>query len=256
MIRAASLDDLAVIAAIGEACGVEPTESAQDEPYVRHLLAVGQVVVDEAGTGFAATVDVGGVTMLCDLFVRPEARSRGLGDQLLRGLFDGPRMTFSSQDPRALALYLRHGMTPRWPLLYLSGPAVAIDGPFEVVPVTADQAAIADETITSISREATYAYWSTRPGAGCFIVRDAGTTVGAGCRGEGVLIHLAAAASAPSVLMSALAALSGRLSLCVPGSHATALVAAGFRIDDFDVFFTSGPDPLDHGLVVMSPGLV
>ena len=47
---------------------------------------------------------------------------------LLATVLDGSeeRYTFSSSDPRAMPIYARAGMRPRWPLLYLHGPAPEI----------------------------------------------------------------------------------------------------------------------------------
>jgi hypothetical protein len=227
-----------------------------------HLFAQGHVAVADAPApiGFAATTDVGGATMLCDLFVQPDARSGGAGDALLSFVLPaGPRMTFSSKDPRALALYLRHGMSPRWPLLYLCGPPPA-RAPLPVDLVPATEAAAVEATLTGATRADAYQYWTSRPGAGAFVVRDNDFPVAAGCFGASELTHLVVTpgTDATAPIMSALTLLIDRVSLCVPGHHpvAVSLMSAGFRIDDFDTFFTSGPDPTDAGLVIAAPGLV
>ncbi|KAA9374452.1 GNAT family N-acetyltransferase [Microbispora cellulosiformans] len=87
----------------------------------------GTVVVAEVdGTiaGFGATLPRGRITHLGDLFVLPDHQSSGAGRMILSRLLpsDAPMMTFASADLRALALYVRRGMRPRCPLLYLSRP--------------------------------------------------------------------------------------------------------------------------------------
>ncbi|GAA4212050.1 GNAT family N-acetyltransferase [Microbispora amethystogenes] len=87
----------------------------------------GTVVVGEVdGTiaGFGATLPRGRITHLGDLFVLPDHQSSGAGRMILSRLLPSgaPMMTFASADLRALALYVRRGMRPRCPLLYLSRP--------------------------------------------------------------------------------------------------------------------------------------
>ena len=60
---------------------------------------------------------------LAELFVRPDRLGRGIGGRLLTEVMAGneERVTFASSDPRALPLYVRHGMRSVEPLLYLRG---------------------------------------------------------------------------------------------------------------------------------------
>jgi len=140
-VRDATEDDLPGIAEVSVA---SDTDSGTDVEYVRHLMHDGTVAVAIANgrpIGFAAALPVGGVTMLADLFVRPDAQSAGAGRRLLDHVFAGStnRMTCASHDPRAIALYTRAGMTVRWAVLYLSGPALPPGGPAS--PITTEQAA-------------------------------------------------------------------------------------------------------------------
>jgi GNAT superfamily N-acetyltransferase len=85
------------------------------------------LVAESAGRviAYGGVVDIGGTTMLTDLFVAADSRGRGVGTKLLVELFAGTsrRMTFSSKHPAAHAVYRRSGMEPQWQLLYLKGPA-------------------------------------------------------------------------------------------------------------------------------------
>src|SRR5262249_30184879 len=108
-VRDATEDDLPGIAEVSVA---SDTDSGTDVEYVRHLMHDGTVAVAIANgrpIGFAAALPVGGVTMLADLFVRPDAQSAGAGRRLLDHVFAGStnRMTCASHDPRAIALYTR-----------------------------------------------------------------------------------------------------------------------------------------------------
>jgi hypothetical protein len=68
------------------------------------------------------------VAHLAELFVRPDRLGRGIGGRLLTEVMAGTeeRVTFASSDPRALPLYVRHGMRPVEPLLYLRGDRRAV----------------------------------------------------------------------------------------------------------------------------------
>ena len=70
---------------------------------------------------FAAVVERAGVAHLADLFVLPERFGQGIRGQLLAEILGDAAMrtTFASSDPRALPLYVRNGMIPLSPNLYL-----------------------------------------------------------------------------------------------------------------------------------------
>jgi GNAT superfamily N-acetyltransferase len=86
-----------------------------------------RVAEDDTGRviGFGGSVSWdgprGALTYLADLFIAPNAQSHGVGQALLRALplRTGERCVHASVDPRAAALYIRAGMTPRWPNLWL-----------------------------------------------------------------------------------------------------------------------------------------
>src|SRR4051812_8308876 len=117
-------DDLPAVAKIAPA---NDEMVGTDPRYVSHLREHGGVFVAEVDGGLAGYCGVrlaGDVTLLSDLFVVPARHGGGTGRRLLDAALDdtpGERLTFASRDPRAMSLYVRYGMTPRWPLLYLSG---------------------------------------------------------------------------------------------------------------------------------------
>ena len=88
-----------------------------------------RVAEDAAGQliGFGGSVTWGKqgegetLTYLADLFIAPEAQSLGVGQAILRALplHEGGRCVHASVDPRAAALYIRTGMLPLWPNLWL-----------------------------------------------------------------------------------------------------------------------------------------
>ncbi|HEY7849814.1 MAG TPA: GNAT family N-acetyltransferase [Ktedonobacterales bacterium] len=87
------------------------------------------VAEDDTGQiiGFGGSVGWDGprgpLTYLADLFIAPDAQSRGVGQAILRALplHAGGRCVHASTDPRAAALYIRTGMLPLWPNLWLVG---------------------------------------------------------------------------------------------------------------------------------------
>ena len=94
-IRAAAAGDVPVIGAIAIAAGQEDDWSGRNPAYVQHLMRHARLLVAASGgqvTGFGATQQIGSgaaaVTMLCDLFVHPDAHGRGIGRALLAELWD------------------------------------------------------------------------------------------------------------------------------------------------------------------------
>ncbi|WP_426511775.1 hypothetical protein ACPPVO_14770 [Dactylosporangium sp. McL0621] len=197
--------------------------------------------------GFGATLRVGGATMLTDLFVDPAGHGGGAGGALLREL--GPvAFTFASQDPRALALYARAGLTPWWPLLYLHGGPDRLPRPaFAVTGCPPAEAARVEARLTGVHRE-------FLAGEGLVVRGAGGEPVAAGA---GRLDHLACPdpAAAAGALVAALHAV-GEAELCVPGPHPAVpvLLGAGYRITGFDVYMATRPDVLATTWVY-SPGL-
>jgi GNAT superfamily N-acetyltransferase len=142
----------------------------------QYELETGELYVAERaseGVAFAGLIQRGGVAFLADLFVRAPHRSSGIGARLLRQILpcDGrPCCTLSSGDPRALALYTRSGMLPRWPHFQL-GATLRDLGPWPDSPVQVVEAAVGDPELvrwdTEISgrcRPGDHRYWVERRG--------------------------------------------------------------------------------------------
>ena len=118
----------------------------------RHELETGEMWVAERGSrvaGFSSSIVRGPVRFLSNLFLRPESRNEGIGRRLLeRAMPDDGLIasTTSSRDPRAIALYARHGITPRWPHFILRGDRGVVTriaaGRFP--QMTSDQAAVVE----------------------------------------------------------------------------------------------------------------
>ena len=254
-------------------------------PYLAHMLATGDMRVAEVGgtvVGFAGAIQVertarGSDTHhLTDLFVHPGAQSKGVGRALVAALQEGrrdsPWATFSSNDPRAIALYVRAGMRPTWPAFYLDGPSglvPAISGaaPRAVVRrIEGAEAAELELTITGERRAPAYRYWLGLPGSSAFAVELDGAVAAVGVvRGrragdgrwlERLVVHPDADGSV--ALASTIAdplvggPPGGRLGLIAPGPQPLlpTLLERGFRIFDRDTFCATEPDLLDPTRIV------
>jgi GNAT superfamily N-acetyltransferase len=278
-VRDAVPGDLAGIAAVARAAGQGDEWSGADPAYLTHLMAHGQVVVAVGGgtvAGFGATRRIGGrepVSMLCDLFVDPGAHGRGYGRAMLDRLWrdDGPRMTFSSQHAHALPLYTSFGLDAWWPLLYLRGDVRALAAPagWRAESAGSDEVAAHELDWTGADRRADHRAWAGRPGGGGLLAQRGGEIVAAGtaggAAGEYGLTHLALtpsadeadAAGAVLTAVTALTRADGPASVCLPAPHPAVrpLLAAGWRITDYDLFMATAPGLVDARRTVPSPAL-
>ncbi len=99
----------------------QPPVPGQPPAYLRHVLQTGTLAVaeqDGAIVAYAGAITRGAISFLTDLFVHPAHQSGQLGKTLLHTVLpqDGlTHFTVSSSDPRALALYIRASMLPKWP---------------------------------------------------------------------------------------------------------------------------------------------
>jgi GNAT superfamily N-acetyltransferase len=279
-IRPASPDDLPAIAAVLAANGGSMSwPDRPGWPYLEHLLGRGRVDVAELGgevVAFAGAVRVGEAVMLSDLFVDPARHGRGVGRALLATVLDDawPRLTFSSSDPRALPLYVRAGMRPSWPVLYVEAEAGVASG----LPVAGDvtiETASLEETVelaraeSGIDRRLDFAHYASLPDASGFAVRQGGRLAAVGwarrnrVRPGRWLDHATIARDADPV-QAALGALRAaapageRLAACVPGPNPAlaALLEAGFRIFDRDTYCASDPGWLDPERILPNPGFL
>jgi GNAT superfamily N-acetyltransferase len=277
-VRAARPDDVAAIAAIAIAAGQEDDWSGRNPAYVRHLMQQGRLLVAESAgrlTGFGAAQPVGPaaepVTMLCDLFVHPDAHGSGIGRAILTQLWGSAprRITFSSTHPHALPLYTSFGLDAWWPLLYLQGDSRALDAPagWAVVAAAPAEVAALELTWTGADRSADHRVWARPHGGGLLVTRDgapiaAGTAAGPGS--DYGLMHLATSpdaddAAATAAVITALAGLAPPgpvVNVCLPAPHPALrpLLTRGWRVPYLDQFMASAPGLLDPRRAVPSPG--
>ena len=247
-------------------------------PYVDHLLTrpglrlvVGEL--DGVVAGVAGSIEVGGPKrrFLTDLYVDPSRQSRGIGTALLRAALDGAeqRMTFSSSDPRALAAYIRSGMQPWWPLLYLEFEANLLgDGQPGVETRASDvtETASLSKAWTGIDRTADFAFYARLPEAHGFVVTIDGEIAALGWARKELhapgrwLDHatFAPGADATRAAFGILraAAHDQRLGAAVPGPHPAVaeLLDHGARIGGTDTFCATERDLLDPASLFPSPG--
>jgi GNAT superfamily N-acetyltransferase len=276
-VRAAVVGDLAQIAAVALATGQDQEWGGAGAAYVTHLLAHGQVVVgvrDGVVVGFGATRPIGrgpgAVSMLSDLFVDPRLHGSGCGRAMLAQLWPGRgrRMTFSSLHGHALPLYTSFGLDAWWPLLYLRGRVDAVAAPdgWRAEPATPAEVAALELAWTGVDRSDDHRAWARRPGGVSLLARRggqvmAGATTG-GAAGEYGVTHLASAPSADAAdaVLAVLAGLrpqDGQAVVCLPGPHPAVrpLLAAGWRVAEFDLYMATEPSLLDPGRAVPSPAL-
>ncbi len=265
IVRPAGAADLPSIARVSEA-NDEPVGDP-DRPgsrYLEHVLRHGWLLVaelDGAIVGFAGAIELPMGRFLTDLFVDPPSQGRGVGGALLAEALPerGPRLTFSSSDPRALPLYLRAGLAPWWPLLYLAAPrdrprpepAGAAAGPLTVEPLEATAAVRLELDLTGRDRSREWALWTAVPGQRAFAVLEGRRPVAVGFTAPPRLGRLVVAPDddpVAAVLAAVADAPGGALTgLAIPGPHpaARALLDRGWRIEARDIHMASGPDLLD-----------
>ena len=297
-IRPATLDDLPAIRAILAAHGNDGPVVVADVvgPYLRHLLGHGRTRVaeiadadgardarrddraDAAGggsriVGFGATIDTGRSVHLADLFVEPERLGQGIGRALLAAVFEGAdrRTTFASDDPRALPLYVRAGMVPLWPSLYLQGAArglPAIPGDIRTEAASADRLAAIELDWTGHDRTADHRHWASAGEADGFVVEAGGRVAAIGSARvrqaapirvlDRLVIHRDADPLTATLAALARAGRGGPVFACLLGPHPAVrpLLEAGFRIVDRDQYLASDPDLVDPVRLVPNPGML
>ena len=277
-IRSAGDDDTASIVAIWAANGDEIPEGGADilSPYLAHLMRTGRVLVAvdaHSLVGFGAIVERAGVTHLADLFVLPDRFGEGIGGLLLAAIFGDAerRTTFASSDPRALPLYVRSGMTPWWPNLYLdvdSAGLPAAPAAISCEPAGSDTLAELEQVWLGSTSASDHRFWASLPEARPFVVTDS-------CRPLAVAharsrrtgrdrwinrLVLAPEADPLAVILVAYhhAAEGGRIGCCLPGPSPALrpLLAAGCRIIDQDTFMASDPSLFDAARRISDGGIL
>ena len=281
IVRPAADADLGAITAILEA-NDEPVSwpGVPRPPYVDHLLTrprtrvvVGEL--DGAVAGVAATIEVGGPhrRFLSDLYVDPARQSRGLGRALLAEAFGDARerMTFSSSDKRALAAYIRSGMRPWWPLLYVEvegGGLGSHESGVEARPADVDETARLSRAWTGIDRKADFDFYARLPEAAGFALMIDGQTAAIGWARRELaapgrwLDHASFAPDADPIRTTfgilRAAGRGERLGAAVPGPNpaVASLFEARVRFDGTDTFCATDRDLIDPTRIFPSPGLL
>ena len=222
---------------------------------------------------YGAVVDAVIAVQLCDLFVEPGRLGQGLGRPLLTALYEGAtsRTTFASDDPRALPIYARAGMSPLWPCLYLDGPSSGDRGPAGTERgVGGYRRSIAEleRAWTGAFRPIDHDFWATQADADPFVVSDAAGPVAAG---YGRARQASEARALDRLVMRpdaepvgpALEALrrtgrGGAVHAVVPGPNPLlqALLERRFQLVDRDQYMASSADLIDPLHVLPNPGLL
>ena len=272
IVRPATTEDLPAIARISVA-NDEPVADP-DRPgsrYLEHLLTHATVLVAEREStlvGFAGTIDIPIGWLLTDLFVDPSVQGQGIGRALLAVAFpdDRPRLTFSSSDRRALPIYVRSGLSPWWPLLYLAAPAGGSHperAGLGVEAIPASDAAALELDLTAADRRRDWTFWAARPDHVPIRVVDRGVPVAVGLMTPprlGRLVLGAAADPVATVLAVATASPTGPTSgLAIPGPHPAtrALLERRWRVEGQDAPYgkRAGPARSDPPAPGRKPGL-
>jgi len=268
--RLATAQDFAGIAAVAIATDQAGEGAAADPRYADHLLRRGRLVVaerDDEVVGYAATIVVNNADVLADLFVTPGCHGGGAGKALLDTVWSGApnRVTLSSSHPSALPLYIRHGLIPRWPVLYLRGAPERLPSvQCTLQEVDVESAVRHEEVLTGVDRGKDYEYWASRPRAQLVVVRNGDEVVAVGAvGGEGRtygLSHLVSSDSshAAESVIAVLGSLDGEGLVAIPGPQlgVAQLLESGWRIVDVDMFAATDDRLVDPLLVCPHSGLM
>lgn len=265
--------------------GHEPDPPPRPEVFldIRHEVRSGTgYVAERAGTivGFATLTSRGRIAFLSSLFVREHEQSSGVGRLLLDRVLprDGRLCcTLSSTDPRAIALYARAGMRPRWPNLLLRAidlsPSAIPVADVEIVEGQAGDPELVrwDAAVCGRQREVDHAYWVEQERAMPLWFYRRGMRVGYGYVRLGAmsLRYADVAALGPIGVQTpgdatacVLAAVewarqhAAVLRIDVPGPHPSLapLLEAGFRIIDADTFCSAAGEPFADPCCYISSG--
>jgi GNAT superfamily N-acetyltransferase len=281
-VRPASPADIPTMAAILDASNESiGWPDVPGWPYLEYLVdrAATAVAIGRDGSvvGFGGAIEAGPVDgraarWLTDLFVHPERREAGAGRAILDHLLDGAtdRMTASTGDRRALSLYIRAGMRPWWPFLYLSGDVDGLPGDGAIIESAGlETTATWSRTWTGRDQTADFEHYASLPDATGFAIRDAGSVAAVGWARRDRqsvgrwLDHVSIAPDADPVravfaAWRAAAPDGGRVRGVVPGPHPAVgpLLDRGIRILDRDTFCATDPGLLDPVRILPNPGFL
>ena len=278
IIRPATAQDVPrlweVRAATEAADPANPPPAGPPPATLSHLARTATLLAAETRDeiiGFGGRADRGGVSFLTDLFVDPAWQSSAVGSTLLGELLRGAstrRFTLASSDARAVALYTRHDMTPRWPNFDLVGDAARWREPNgdtlllrpadPMEPVFVDW----DERVGGRRRPEDLAFLRDEMGASFFWVGDGSEPVGyaavwrdlrSSAPGETLKIGPVGGTTAAAARASALAVVAWaqqharKVQISVPGPHPALreLLEAGFFIDYIGTFCATASVQID-----------
>ncbi|HET7029151.1 MAG TPA: hypothetical protein VFI34_01465, partial [Candidatus Limnocylindrales bacterium] len=188
-------------------------------------------------------------------------------------VFEGAagRTTFASEDERALPLYVRAGMQPLWPSLYVQGQSASLPetgGTVSAEPASGSELAAAELEWTGIDRSVDHAYWARMADAEPFVIREGGAIAALGYGRarqaapirvvDRLVIHADADPVATTIAAMRQAARGGPVLICLGGPHPALrpLLEAGLRIVDRDQFLASDPTLVDPVRLIPNPGML
>jgi GNAT superfamily N-acetyltransferase len=286
-LRPAASSDLPEMMRVWLLAEGDEVESDQPVPVgLLHLLDTGTVrvaEVDDSLAGFAVSFVRGDVTFLAQLFIDPERQSGGVGRALLQAVMpeDGTvRATISSPDPRAVGLYVRHGMAPAWPAFDLSVDVASLHQlPVSMATIQpargGDPDLVAmDAAVNGRSRPQDHRHWIEQRGGIPFWFERHGKRAGYGylqvgrdgqdavLRGDSVRVGPVGVVDPADAYDCVLAAVDlareygSQLEMLVPGPQPVlgALLEAGWRIKDIETFMTSSRPPFVDGACYIPSG--
>ena len=230
-------------------------------PVYRHILATGAMQVGEVdGRVVSVAIGIirGDVWFLSGFWTLPEFQRRGIGDRVLTAVEEAAReggartlSTWSSLDPGAMGVYLRHRMLPGFPMLTLAGTTTGRPAPrpdIETIPLSPERAAAIDAEIGLPSRRVDHDMWLEPAGGhrGWEVLR-AGRSVGYvhvdGERiGPAAWLAPADASAVLSVGAAEAVAGGGSIRVSIPGVNHAALelgLDLGLRLASYGTFLTS-----------------
>jgi GNAT superfamily N-acetyltransferase len=276
-IRPATLDDVPAIRNLLTAHRDDGPPTTVDivGPYLGHLIEHATALVSERPgetLAFGAAVNTGVSRHLADLFVRPDVLGQGIGRPLLEAALEDtfPRTTFASADPRALPLYVRAGMTPLWPCLYLEGSPDGLPAPEPGITITAaapDNLSDLEREWTGADRPIDHAFWASQTDAEPFAVFEGGRPVALGYARarqasparviDRMVVRPGSDPIEPVLAAIRLGARGSAIVVCLLGPHPVLpiLLQARFRIIDRDQFMAYDPALVDPIRLLPNPGM-